>query len=182
MTRLLASGAVAICAIFLFVAASFAALPTIINGSFESGSNPGVFTFLPTGSTAITGWTVSAGTVDYIGTYWQASNGSRSVDLNGGSTGAISQTFPTVPGLTYNVTFDMSGNPFSGPTVKTMSVSAGGATAAYSYDIVANGKHPGQHEVGAEVVLVHRNISKHDPDLRQHDTISSVLLLWSRTG
>jgi choice-of-anchor C domain-containing protein len=140
MTRLLASSAVAVCAIFLFVAASIAAFPTITNGSFESGTfNPGAFTALPTGSTAMTGWTVSAGTVDYIGTYWQASNGSRSVDLNGFSTGAISQTFSTVPGLTYNVTFDMSGNPAGGPALKTMNVSAGGAPTAYSYDVVANG-------------------------------------------
>ena len=128
----------------------------------------------------MTGWTVSSGTVDYIGTYWQASNGARSVDLNGGNTGAISQTFPTVPGLTYNVTFDMSGNPAGGPALKTMNVSAGGASTAYSYDVIASGTTLANMKWAPKVVLVHRDVSEHDADLRQHDAISTVLLLWAR--
>jgi choice-of-anchor C domain-containing protein len=139
MVRCLVAGTAAVSAVLLFVGASFAAFPTISNGSFESGPNPGAWTLLPTGSTAIPGWTVSSGTIDYVGTLWQASNGARSVDLNGGNTGAISQTFPTIVGLTYNVTFDMSGNPDGGPPLKTMNVSAGGVPTAYSYNTAVSG-------------------------------------------
>jgi hypothetical protein len=39
----------------------------IQNGSFETGTiDPGFFATLGVGSTAITGWTVSQGTIDYL--------------------------------------------------------------------------------------------------------------------
>src|SRR5689334_3055801 len=90
---------------------------TITNGSFESGTNPGVFTQLGSGSTAIDGWTVGgAGGVDYIGTYWTSSDGSRSVDLSGGGIGSISQQ---LTGMTidqeYTISFDLAVNPPGGP-------------------------------------------------------------------
>src|SRR5262245_54069854 len=91
---------------------SFAAAFT--NGSFETGTNPGVFTTLASGSTAITGWMVSAGTIDYIGTYWTASDGVRSLDMSGNGPGAITQTFDTVPNQQYQVIFDLAGNPDGG--------------------------------------------------------------------
>src|SRR5258708_31625129 len=54
------------------------------NGSFETGTfDAQAFDTLSAGSTAITDWTVDSGTIDWIGTYWTASNGSRSIDLNG---------------------------------------------------------------------------------------------------
>jgi choice-of-anchor C domain-containing protein len=97
---------------------------------------------LQSGSTEITNFTVTCGSVDYIGTYFQASNGTRSVDLNGNEPGCISQTFATVPGATYTVTFDLSGNPdtnsaanLTSPSNKTLTVTADGAQAqTYSYD------------------------------------------------
>jgi choice-of-anchor C domain-containing protein len=99
---------------------------TITNGSFETGSiNPGSFTFLSSGSTVIDGWTVGgAGGVDYIGTYWTSSAGSRSVDLSGGGIGSVSQqlTGMTV-GQEYTISFDLAGNPAGGPTVKGLEVS-----------------------------------------------------------
>jgi choice-of-anchor C domain-containing protein len=110
----------------------------IQNGSFEIGTqNPpsGSFLFLTTGSTVMTGWTVSQGTVDYKGTFWQASDGSRSVDLTGDRAGAIQQTFNTTIGETYRVTFDMAGNPARDPIIKNMRVSAGGNSADFSFDI-----------------------------------------------
>ena len=105
------------------------------NGSFESGIVPGVFTTLAAGdSTSITDWTVTSGTIDYIGSYWTASDGVRSIDMSGNAAGAISQTFPTTTGAVYNVTFDMAGNPAGGPTVKHMEVDAGGAPTLYTFD------------------------------------------------
>lgn len=108
----------------------------IQNGSFETATvNPGAsFIGLGAGSTAITGWTVSQGSIDYIGTLWQASNGSRSLDLSGENAGGIQQTFKTTVGKTYRVTFDLAGNTFTSPTIKDMRVSAGGSSADFSFD------------------------------------------------
>jgi choice-of-anchor C domain-containing protein len=112
------------------------AVNLIQNGSFETGSiDPGGFTTLGVGSTVITGWTVvgvSPGTIDYIGTFWQASEGSRSLDLD---SAGIQQTFGTTIGGTYRVTFDLAGNPGASPTIKNMRVSAGGSSADFSFDI-----------------------------------------------
>ena len=83
------------------------------NGSFEEGTvDPGSFITLSAfDNTSITGWTVSSGSIDLIGSHWVASDGDRSIDLNGNEPGAISQTFDTEPGAVYNVLFDMAGNP-----------------------------------------------------------------------
>lgn len=88
------------------------ALP-LINGDFENSSlvgNPAYFT-LAAGSTAINGWTVGGQGIDYIKNYWQDANGNYSLDLSGTGSGSISQTFDTVVGHTYQVTFAMAGNP-----------------------------------------------------------------------
>jgi choice-of-anchor C domain-containing protein len=87
-------------------AANAAAAP-FTNGSFELGSNPGAFQTLAVGSTAITGWEVFGSNIDYIGSFWQASDGSRSIDLNGNNgPGGIRQTFDTVANQYYEVSFD----------------------------------------------------------------------------
>lgn len=107
------------------------------NGSFEAGSvNPGGgFVPLGGGSGAVTGWTTGGGGIDYIGGYWQPSNGSRSVDLSNLSAGSIFQTFDTVAGQLYTVTFDMAGNTDGGALIKDMTVQAtGGLLANFSFD------------------------------------------------
>jgi choice-of-anchor C domain-containing protein len=136
-----ASGAAAIgLAAGLFALSTSAALAAgpFSNGSFETGIAPGVFTTLAAGdSTSIPAWLVSAGTVDYIGSYWTAADGTRSLDLSGNAPGAVSQTFTTTAGVTYHVTFALSGNPAGPPTVKTLTVDAGGTPTAYSFDTAA---------------------------------------------
>ncbi|SDJ65160.1 MULTISPECIES: choice-of-anchor C family PEP-CTERM protein [Bradyrhizobium] len=97
------------------------------NGSFETGSAPGSFITLDGGdATSITGWTVGGGSnaVDYIGSYWKASDGTRSLDLNGLVPGSISQTFDVISGQTYRVSFDLAGNPAGGPQFKTLDSTA----------------------------------------------------------
>lgn len=115
-----------------------AVAPALQNGSFENGTPPGVFITPSAGdSTTITGWTVASGNVDYIGTYWAASDGNRSLDLNGVTPGAVSQSFTTVAGHSYTVKFDLAGNPdgnFWSPAVKTLNVDAGGVPTSYSFD------------------------------------------------
>src|SRR3954451_444084 len=115
------------------------------NGSFEQGTFNGPTFGLDldrvyAGSTDMTPWVVTTGSVDWINTYWQAAEGTKSVDLDGdeGTPGAISQTFDTTVNSTYVVTFAMSGNPDAGPTTKTINVSAGGVTTPFTYDTATN--------------------------------------------
>lgn len=108
---------------------------TIVNGSFELGAiSPGSFTTLGGGSTTITGWLVGGSSVDYMGGYWQAADGSRSVDLAGSGLGAISQTIDTVAGQAYRVAFAIARNPDGGLTPRTGLVEVvGGPSLALSF-------------------------------------------------
>jgi choice-of-anchor C domain-containing protein len=119
-------------AAFLALGATTASAATIVNGGFASGTNPGVFTTVNTGGTAIDGWAVD-GSVDYIGTYWASSDGDgRSVDLGGNADGAVSQLITDlIVGMKYAVTFDLSGNTDGAPTVKTTRVSVDNAFADF---------------------------------------------------
>ena len=132
---------VAVMAAFLTVPGSAVAAVPLPNGSFEQG----VFTAAPfdelhAGSTALTGWAIEGGSVDAIGSYWSASDGSRSLDLNGSEAGAISQPLATLTGATYVVRFDLSGNPAAGPDVKTLTVGSTGASVEpLSFDTRAAG-------------------------------------------
>lgn len=104
---------------------SLAAVNTVplVNASFEQPAVNGV----------VPGWSIQS--VD-IGSFWQASNGSVEVDLNAFDAGSVSQSFQTIPGVVYTVAFDLAGNPGLPQTVKTMTVSAAGASAGYSFSTV----------------------------------------------
>ena len=108
------------------------------NASFETGTyvdNGAGFEQLNAGDTSIDGWTVEAGSVDWIGTYWPAQDGSMSIDMSGVNAGTLSQTFATTVGNTYTVSFYLSGNPAGPPTVKTLDVVAtGAAVSSYAFD------------------------------------------------
>lgn len=139
---------VAIVALGLAALFPLSAAP-ILNGSFETGwgsaatigngircydsgncdSSPG----------GIQDWTV-IGNIDYIGTLWQAADGSRSVDLAGSAKppgptwSGVSQTFATTPWQQYMVSFYLSGNPDGLPTVKTLTVEAEGQSDTFTFD------------------------------------------------
>ena len=126
-------------------AAALAAVPagavTIVNGSFEDASvNPGSFVTLNNGNTSITGWKVRGASIDYIGSYWQAQDGVRSIDLNGNGQGAITQALTGLTiGQAYQVVFWLAGNPDGGPATKIAVASDGGAfTGVYSFDTTGN--------------------------------------------
>jgi choice-of-anchor C domain-containing protein len=113
------------------------------NGSFEIGPYPGSYITLIAGDTSITGW-VTQGSIDYIGSYWTASDGSRSLDLNGYYTqGGISQTFDTVAGTLYNVSFDLAGNSDGPPVIKVLLVSGGSATSTYTFSDTGSNSNMG---------------------------------------
>lgn len=108
---------------------------TFNNGSFENGTDPGGFMTVLASQTNIDNWTVNSGSVDYIGTYWDASDGTRSIDLSGNEPGSISQELTTVSGATYKVSFDLSGNPDGGENEKNVEVSANDGTIQnYAFD------------------------------------------------
>jgi choice-of-anchor C domain-containing protein len=96
---------------------------SITNGSFESGTvDPGgSYVTLPAGSTALTGWTIVTGSIDYIGGYWQPGAGQRSIDLNGNDISEISQSVSGLSiGQQYKVSFLLAGNPDDGVNPKTL--------------------------------------------------------------
>lgn len=115
----------------------------LTNGSFEDATiNPGgSFIEVLPGEEFITGWDVVEEDVHYMGTFWEASDGIRSLDLDGliGSSGGVSQTFSTVAGTLYNVTFDLAGNYANAPTIKPMRVSADGQTQDFFFDVTGKG-------------------------------------------
>ncbi len=109
---------------------------SILNGSFEQGTDPGAFQPLPAGSVNITSWEIIGDSVDYIGTLWMASDGLRSIDLNDLAIGGVQQAFATDIGQMYEVTFDMAGNPAGGDPIKVLNVSAGDNNQNFSFDTV----------------------------------------------
>ena len=109
----------------------------LINGSFELG--PPVPTNdidIAAGSAAITGWLVAGGSIDYLGSAWDVSDGTRAIDLDGrdATFSSISQTFSTTPGAEYLVTFDLSGNPQGDSSLKAMRVIVEGVSQDYTFD------------------------------------------------
>ncbi len=93
-----------------------AAVNILVNPSFETGVSPD--SVKAAGSTDISGWTVSnAGGVFYAETSWNASEGNRSVDLNGTGQGIIFQDVFLQIGKQYVLTFDYSAVPDGGRAV-----------------------------------------------------------------
>jgi choice-of-anchor C domain-containing protein len=124
-------------ALMASVGASAAATNLINNGSFEATviSNTNGYATLGASTSILSDWTISAGTVDLISTYWTAQSGNQSLDLIGAnSNGAISQTFNTTVGQTYNVSYWLAGNPHDEVKLKTGTVSVGNLTQNFSFD------------------------------------------------
>lgn len=129
-------------ALLLSLVTGVAAAVPFQNGSFELGGVSPCNTFnIPVGSTLITGWTVSAGNIDWLGSPpscgWQPSQGVASLDLVGsgaGGIGGIQQTFDTVPGGAYVLSFDLAGNYGAPPVIKPLAVTINGVTSNLTFD------------------------------------------------
>ncbi len=121
----------------------------LVNGSFEQGPAVGAFLNLAAGNKSLPGWIVTGEGVDYVSTgYWISSDGTRAIDLDGSARsrqtppyvqGGIAQTFATIPGMQYRVTFDLAGNPNQLPEIKRFQISAAGQSAHLSFN--AKGKN-----------------------------------------
>ena len=144
--RFLAAASVLLAAVALMGPVQAA---TVVNGFANGNFSSGMYTNGGSGfdtlfanqsnAGAITDWTVTSGSVDWIGTYWNGPNGQGdySIDMNGDAPGAIAQTFATTPGASYQATFDLSGNPDGGANLtKVLTVQAtGNAAATYDFTI-----------------------------------------------
>ena len=120
----------------LFAAASASASPVnlITNGNFETVAdgytfNSG-FKVINNASSALTGWTVGASSVDLIRNAYNAIDG-YSIDMLGTpGPGFLSQSFSVVAGQRYNLSFDMARNS-SGPAGQGVAVSFGGVAGNF---------------------------------------------------
>lgn len=107
----------------------------LVNGSFEEGPETGPFIPLDADSKEIKGWIISRGQIDYIGTYWNAADGKRSIDLHGSAgVGGVKQTFKTKKGTKYQVTLHLSVNPDSTKKDKKVTVAAAGEKKDFEID------------------------------------------------
>jgi len=116
-------------AVALAASAGVSASSLIQNGSFETATfDPGGFATLSAGDTRLTGWTIGGVSIDYIGTYWQASDGDRSLDMSGLGAGSVSQMVALTANQSYLLSFDMAGNPDNAPVVKSLEVKISNGT------------------------------------------------------
>ena len=132
-----AAAASALAAFAIAAAPSTAsAVELLTNGSFEDIGTGipegwGGLTYYAGGPVALPGWTISTGSVDLTtsASFWgPAYDGNYSLDINGWDPGTISQSFATVMGQLYNVSFAYGRNVANAPDVATALVSAGGTT------------------------------------------------------
>jgi len=137
------AAATALAAMALSAASAASATEVLVNGSFEDlgAATPegwGGYTYYFNGGVSLPGWTVESGSVDVTlnSSSWSpAYEGQAGLDINGWDAGTISQSFATVLGQLYTVSFAYSRNAASAPYNATASVSAGGVTR----DVVALG-------------------------------------------
>lgn len=137
----------AVVALFAAGTASAGPVNLITNGNFETVAdgytfNSG-FKVINNASSALTGWTVGASSVDLIRNAYNAIDG-YSIDMLGTpGPGFLSQSFSVVAGQRYNLSFDMARNS-SGPAGQGVAVSFGGvagnfySTAAASNTLSSN--------------------------------------------
>ena len=98
---------IAVLASAVLIGAGKAKAALIVNGGFETPVlAAGQSKTLSTGDSSMAPWVITAGSIDVVQSgYWPAYEGSNSIDLNGVSAGTIRQTFATIPGTTYALTF-----------------------------------------------------------------------------
>jgi hypothetical protein len=113
----------------------------VLDGDFTTPSGGGFTTYYfapPAGQLGpVMGpWTVTQGSVDLIGNYWQSpSVNGGSVDLDGFlQVGGITQTFTAPKGI-YTLKFDLAGNPDNGDPLKTLKVDIASTTAQYQFTV-----------------------------------------------
>jgi|SRR5471030_277543 len=111
MSKLILAAAIAAAS----VSGAASAANLIQNGDFEiaSGVNLNNYVVVGAGDGAIANWTVGGNSVDIINNSYNAISG-NSIDMLGSpGPGILSQSFNTVAGTTYTLSFDLTHNPYS---------------------------------------------------------------------
>ncbi|MCG3136925.1 MAG: hypothetical protein HJJLKODD_00763 [Phycisphaerae bacterium] len=121
----------------------------LINGSFEEGPDSSLFQslagqttpdYLPLdpGDMSLPGWVVTRAQIDIVEQGYTPADGIRCVDLNGTpGAGGVAQTFSTVVGQQYLVSFALSGNAQTSPATKQIGVEVAGLSLEFSTDPLA---------------------------------------------
>lgn len=104
------------------MAESQAARPNLVrNGSFETPNVAPEGEIFTAGETIGT-WKVQTGSVQVLGSAFQARSGDQSLDLSGNGRGSVFQDLNTVPGSLYRIKFFLAGNVDGAPRVKRVRV------------------------------------------------------------
>ena len=106
--------AASVVALSISVVGSAHAASIVTDGDFSNPPGGSTFSTYTAGTTSNSfgPWTVTSGSIDLIGNYWQnPSAGGGSVDLDGNNPGGISQTLNNLNPGNYVLTFSLSGNP-----------------------------------------------------------------------
>jgi choice-of-anchor C domain-containing protein len=111
-----------------------ASVTGIQDGDFESPVTSAPYQQINSGQ-SIGPWTVTSGSVDLIGSYWQAYSGVQSIDLNGCAPGTIDQSVGVTPGQSSTLTFAYAGNPAEDPGIENFHVEINGTNVgAFQFD------------------------------------------------
>lgn len=109
-----------------------AAVNIVANGGFEDSVIGSSYVQYNAPSSAISGWSVDAGSVDLIRSPYPVL-GSQALDLTGDSPGTISQVLSTIAGQTYNLVFSFSSNNAAGAGTFGGNVSVGTINSNFSH-------------------------------------------------
>ena len=107
----------------------------IVNGGFEEPATSTFTDVVAPNSSTIPGWTVAMGSVDVVNAVGNgfdvgpADQGAQYLDLNGTDAGTISQSFSTLPGVTYELSFACANN-YDPPTSLTAQVTLSDGSGA----------------------------------------------------
>ncbi|MER5295583.1 choice-of-anchor C family protein [Streptomyces pharetrae] len=124
--------------------ATAAPAPDFGDGGFEQPITPANgFLVMPAGD-SIGPWQVTTGAVDLVHDgFWQAAEGRQSIDLNtrNAAPGTLAQTFPTIPGDPYTVTYSLAGNPDGPSALKTgQALIDGEAVQDFAFDVTGKSR------------------------------------------
>ena len=128
-------GAVALSAAAIQVAPVWAQTTNlVVNGSFESPpvQDASKYDTLAAGNTRLDPWVIGGHSVDHVGKFWKAADGTQSIDLDGTAPGSLTQFVATIPGRSYKLRFQYSGHPDRGSHTPSMTVRFG-ANGASNY-------------------------------------------------
>ena len=130
LPRLAAALAVSLAALYTAAGSVGQAANEVPNGSFETPATPPSGWNTYSQGQTFGGWTVGVGDIDHVGTYWQAADGTQSVNLNGNGQGSIYRDLATSAGQDYELRFAMAANGDSSPFTATVHVFWDGAEIA----------------------------------------------------